>query len=158
MPTSIIDIAALILVGAFWGCTNPLLRQGSLKAAESEQQKPPVDTPSTSNAATAAADATTTSWTKQLRKFRHVRVWLPYAVNQSGSLLFYVALSQTDLSLAVPIANALALVFSVVTTFLIGEPLHQPLKTVAGAALVVGGVALCSWEATNHGRFDKDND
>jgi len=147
MPSSIIDIAALVLVGGFWGCTNPLLRQGSLEAAASEhqQQRKQADA-STTLSGTAY---TTMSWTQQLRKFRHIRVWLPYAVNQSGSLLFYVALSQTDLSLAVPIANALALVFSVVTTFLIGEPLHQPLKTFVGAALVVGGVALCSWEATN---------
>jgi len=45
-------------------------------------------------------------------------------------------------------ANALALVFSVATTVWIGEGLHQPVKTVLGSALVVGGVTLCSWEAT----------
>ena len=133
MPTSVADIAALVLVGAFWGCTNPLLRQGSLAAA----------------AAAGGPDPTTpTCWTHQLRKLRNARVWLPYVVNQSGSLLFNLTLRQTELSLAVPVANALALVFSVLTTILIGEPLYQPLKTVIGAALVVGGVALCSWEAT----------
>ena len=131
MPTSVADIAALVLVGAFWGCTNPLLRQGSLAAAAG------------------GPDPTTpTCWTHQLRKLRNVRVWLPYVVNQSGSLLFNLTLRQTELSLAVPVANALALVFSVLTTILIGEPLYQPFKTVIGAALVVGGVALCSWEAT----------
>jgi len=142
MPSSIIEIAALVLVGAFWGCTNPLLRKGSLEASSSEDvqqqqhQKPD------------ASPATPSSWANQLRKFRHVRVWLPYAVNQCGSVLFYVALSQTDLSLAVAISNALALVFSVATTVWIGEGLHQPVKTVLGSALVVGGVTLCSWEAT----------
>ena len=134
MPTSIVDIAALVLVGAFWGCTNPLLRQGSLATTAATSSVPEQPSPS--------------SWTQQLRKFRHVRVWLPYAVNQSGSVLFYLALSQTEMSLAVPVANALALVFSVITTFVIGEPLYQPWKTILGSALVVGGVALCSWETT----------
>lgn len=131
MPTSVTDIAALVVVGALWGCTNPLLRQGSLAAA-----------------AGGPDPTTTTFWTHQLRKLRNCRVWMPYAVNQSGSLLFNLTLAQTELSLAVPVANALALVFSVLTTIAIGEPLYQPVKTVIGAALVVGGVALCSCEAT----------
>ena len=133
MPTSVADITAVVLVGAFWGCTNPLLRQGSLAAA-----------------AVGPDTTTPNSWTHQLRKLRHVRVWMPYAVNQIGSLLFNLTLAQTELSLAVPVANALALVFSVLTTILIGEPLYQPVKTVIGASLVVGGVALCSWEATKN--------
>ena len=142
MPSSIAEIAALVLVGAFWGCTNPLLRQGSLGASSSSSNGQHQEQPQ---------DNAVSSWTYyQLRKFRHVRVWFPYAINQCGSILFYLALSQTDLSLAVPIANALALVFSVATTvWWTGERLHRrPVQTVVGAALIVGGVALCSWEAT----------
>jgi multidrug transporter EmrE-like cation transporter len=128
---SITEIASLVLVGAFWGCTNPLLRKGSTEVAvtDAEQEK---------------ESSLIKSLTKQLAKFRHVSVWLPYALNQTGSILFYFTLSQTDLSLAVPACNALSLVFSIVTSWwIIGERIHQPVQTVLGAALVVGGVALC---------------
>jgi drug/metabolite transporter (DMT)-like permease len=130
MPT-LLETLSMILVGALWGCTNPLLRQGALDA----------------EAVKGTEEATTTGFFRSilafLGKLRHVRVWLPYLLNQSGSLLYYVTLAQSNLSLAVPVCNALALVFSIVTSVFMGERMARPLATVAGAALVVAGVALC---------------
>lgn len=126
--TNAFEILSLILVGALWGCTNPLLRQGAVDAAAADKNR----------------EATTRS---QLRSFfhqlLHIRVWLPYVVNQSGSLLYYFTLANSDLSLAVPICNALALVFSVATSLVLGEPLRRPWMTCLGAAMVVTGVTLC---------------
>jgi len=78
-----------------------------------------------------------------LCKFASVRVWFPYLLNQAGSLLYYVAFSQTDLSLLVPICNALALVFSIGTSVWIGESIQRPLQTTVGCGLIMMGVALC---------------
>ena len=64
-------------------------------------------------------------------------------LNQAGSLLYYVAFSQTDLSLLVPICNALALVFSIGTSVWIGESIRRPLQTTVGCGLIMMGVALC---------------
>jgi len=76
-------------------------------------------------------------------KLKNVRVWLPYVVNQSGSIMYYFALANSNLSLAVPICNALALVFSIFTSIALGEPIRRPWVTIVGAALVVAGVTLC---------------
>lgn len=118
------EILSLVLVGAFWGCTNPLMRQGSQEISLSKQQQ----------------QSSKRSW---LAKWLSVRIWLPYALNQSGSLLFYYTLGHSDLSLAVPICNGLALVFSIMTSYWIGEQTNEPWKMILGSALVMVGVAIC---------------
>jgi drug/metabolite transporter (DMT)-like permease len=130
----IVDVLSLVLVGACWGCTNPLLR-----ASSATNQK----TTSTADAASDTKATFAQSVVSSLSKFRRVSVWLPYVVNQAGSLLYYFALSQSDLSVAVPVCNALALVFSIATSYFMGERVDQPLRTMLGATLVMGGVAVC---------------
>uniref|UniRef100_A0A8C3H3V2 Uncharacterized protein n=1 Tax=Corvus moneduloides TaxID=1196302 RepID=A0A8C3H3V2_CORMO len=46
---------------------------------------------------------------------------VPFLLNQGGSLLFYLTLASTDLSLAVPLCNSLALVVTLVTGKILGE-------------------------------------
>ena len=116
------ELGSMLLVGALWGCTNPLLRQGSLSVKKQQQQ-----------------DKSTT-----LTRLLNLRLWLPYyLLNQCGSILFYVTLRQSDLTLAVPLCNALALVCSVLTSFALGEAIPQPIRTIVGAALVLMGVTIC---------------
>lgn len=118
------DSASMILVGALWGCTNPLLRKGSVETSKYRRRKESL-------------------LASSLRSSLNVQVWLPYLLNQSGSLVFYFLLAKSDLSLAVPICNALALVFSFVTSLILGERLEKPIRSFLGAALVVVGVAIC---------------
>ena len=166
---SIYEILSLIFVGATWGCSNSFLRKGSTEAeaaaaGRSTTAKPTItattsttttgSTPTTTNHVTEpqpqqhSKDKSSSEWLQflrvQLSKFRHVSVWLPYVVNQSGSLLFYVTLSQTDISIAVPACNALSLVFSIGTSwFVLKEPIERPIHTLIGATLVMVGVAIC---------------
>ena len=125
------EIASLVLVGACWGCTNPLLRKGSSGKPENISK----DYSPTSSFLSLIRDA--------LSKFRRWRVWLPYALNQSGSLLYYYLLTSSDLSVAVPVCNALSLVFSCITSYMLGERVDQPLKAILGSTLVMLGVAIC---------------
>jgi hypothetical protein len=118
-----LDVLSMLLVGALWGCTNPLLRKGS-----SEAGRQPTD-----DSFLAAS----------LKSFLNVRVWLPYALNQSGSIVFYVLLANSDISTAVPICNAMALLFSFATSSVLGEPIEKPLRTAVGAFLVLLGVTIC---------------
>jgi drug/metabolite transporter (DMT)-like permease len=129
----------LVLVGALWGCTNPLLRQGVTAVTNEKQNEDgamcQVGGPQQSKI---------WQWlVSTLSKFVHASVWIPYLLNQSGSVLYYISLAQSDLSVAVPICNALALVFSIGTSYLIGERIQQPAKTALGAGLVMAGVAVC---------------
>ena len=130
------DLLLLVLVGAFWGCTNPFLRKGAIEVTQGNDD--------------AKEDDDAEKRVSMLRvlgnsaaKFLNIRVWLPYALNQSGSILFYVALSRSDLTLAVPVCNALSLVFSVVTSFALGESVDKPARAVLGSALVMIGVGIC---------------
>mmetsp|Transcript_5577 Transcript_5577/g.7341 ORF Transcript_5577/g.7341 Transcript_5577/m.7341 type:complete len:136 (+) Transcript_5577:124-531(+) len=129
MP-SIQNYLAMFAVGAFWGCTNPLLRHGVLRSDPSSTQEP-------------ENNSFLVSVLSSLQKFRHVEVWMPYALNQAGSVLFYFTLGSSEISLAVPICNGLALVFSIITSFIIGEKVESPARTILGASLVVVGVAIC---------------
>ncbi|KFP00121.1 Transmembrane protein 234 [Calypte anna] len=67
---------------------------------------------------------------------------VPLLLNQGGSLLFYLTLASTDLSLAVPLCNSLALVVTVVTGRMLGEDIGGQ-RAVAGMLLTALGVTLC---------------
>ena len=151
---SLFEILSLIFVGATWGCSNSFLRKGSTEAAAKTSTT--IGTTTTTTEPPQPSERTPT-WLKflkeQLSKFRHVSVWLPYVVNQSGSILYYVTLSQTDISIAVPACNALSLVFSICTSwFILKEPVERPLFTMIGAALIMVGVATCI-QAANQPRW-----
>jgi Putative transmembrane family 234 len=143
---SSVKVASLVLVGAFWGCSNPFLRKGSEAAIENAQLNNP--------------ELTGIQFLiQQLSKFQYTSVWLPYALNQCGSLLFYVTLSKNDLSLAVPACNALALVFSIITSWwILNEPVKRPTRTAVGATFVVAGVALCVHASTAAASHDRRED
>ena len=133
----LLDLILLALVGAFWGCTNPFLRKGASEVHNSA--KPEED----------AADAAPPSGSvvQVLRasaiKFLNVRVWLPYALNQFGSVLFYLVLSRSDLTVAVPICNGLSLVFSILTSLALGESVDRPVRAILGSMMVMTGVGIC---------------
>ncbi|KAJ6654321.1 hypothetical protein lerEdw1_007243, partial [Lerista edwardsae] len=100
------EVAALLLVGALWGGTTPWLKRGAegLEAVRSE------------------------TWARQLLAemrflWFHGQYVVPLALNQAGSLVFYLALAATDLTLAVPICNSLALMFTLATGKILGEDL-----------------------------------
>ncbi|XP_027584156.1 transmembrane protein 234 [Pipra filicauda] len=67
---------------------------------------------------------------------------VPFLLNQGGSLLFYLTLASTDLSLAVPLCNSLALVVTLVTGRILGEDVGGK-RAVAGMLLTILGVSLC---------------
>ncbi|NXX52185.1 TM234 protein, partial [Scopus umbretta] len=67
---------------------------------------------------------------------------VPFLLNQGGSLLFYLTLASTDLSLAVPLCNSLALIVTLVTGRILGEDVGGK-RAVAGMLLTVLGVTLC---------------
>jgi len=136
MPNSA-DILALLLVGTLWGCTNPLLRKGATEAKQSNENA------QEKGLSTINPSSFTRTVSLVLNRFRSFSVWLPYLLNQGGSLLFYFALSKSDLTLAVPICNGLSLVFSIVTSYMLGERVDKPLRTIFGSAFVMCGVAIC---------------
>ncbi|KFP33540.1 Transmembrane protein 234, partial [Colius striatus] len=67
---------------------------------------------------------------------------VPFLLNQGGSLIFYLTLASTDLSLAVPLCNSLALIVTLLTGRILGEDIGGK-RAVAGMLLTSLGVTLC---------------
>mmetsp|Transcript_10478 Transcript_10478/g.12753 ORF Transcript_10478/g.12753 Transcript_10478/m.12753 type:complete len:149 (+) Transcript_10478:53-499(+) len=141
MPFSIAgwqDTLSLLLVGAVWGCTNPFLRNGSNNEDNSDKTKQRKEVQTQRHTSKIYA-----LYAELIHQFQQPKVFIPYLLNQSGSLLYYYLLATSDLTLAVPICNGLALAFTFVTSYYIGEPIDQPVRSAVGAMLVTTGVGIC---------------
>lgn len=140
------NIASWILVGVLWGCTNPLLRKGSTETNTKATNSPDLQQQHGTEDNNNKKKNNKTLWSqiaKALSKFRYMGVWLPYLLNQLGSILYYKVLAETDLTLAVPICNSLTLLFSIITSIILGERVDKPVQAMIGSALVMVGVGLC---------------
>jgi hypothetical protein len=126
------EAAKFALVGALWGCTNPFLERGARRARDDSAASAP---PSKASGLAAVA-AVLSRW----------RFLLPLALNQLGSALFTLLLGSADMSLAVPLANSLAFVFTALTAWALGEP---PTARASGEART-----LCRHDGRRRARRD----
>lgn len=115
----------LLFIPAFlWGTTDPLLRKLS-KGIEKVEGKTFIE--------------------KTYFEFKFIFTNLKYLIvfllNQFGSFAFYIALAYSELSLVVPITNALTLVFTTITGYFLGEKINT--ITLFGLLFVIIGVGIC---------------
>lgn len=134
------EALSLILVGAFWGCTNPLMRKGF---ADTKSYKE-TDIEGKVNKENSGSGGVKKTFIKEkLILLANTKVWLPYLINQLGSVLYYKTLASSNLTLSVPICNATAMVFSSITSAILGERVNQPGRAALGVIFVLLGVGLC---------------
>ncbi|KAG5869505.1 hypothetical protein JTB14_008056 [Gonioctena quinquepunctata] len=121
----IFQILSLIMVGMLWGATNPFIKKKS-KGINKVKAK-----------------------SKFSRFFLELKYLLtnieylvPMALNQLGSVLYFITLQEVDLTLSVPIANSLTFVFTAVSGWIMGEDLPKK-STVVGVILVILGTLMC---------------
>ncbi|GAB0099933.1 Transmembrane protein 234 homolog [Sergentomyia squamirostris] len=119
------DAVSLVLVAFLWGATNPFIKQGSQGIQNVESSSRILKT-------VLEIKFIITRW----------QYWIPFLLNQSGSLLYFLTLQKTDLSLAVPVANSLTFVFTAVTARLLGEAKLHP-KSIFGIVLILLGTIIC---------------
>ncbi|XP_069335809.1 transmembrane protein 234 [Eulemur rufifrons] len=125
MAASLGQVLALVLVAALWGGTQPLLKRASTGLQRVHEP----------------------TWARQLLQemktlFLNTEYLMPFLLNQCGSLLYYLTLASTDLTLAVPICNSLAIVFTLIVGKVLGEDIGGK-RAVAGMVLTVTGITLC---------------
>uniref|UniRef100_A0A7N5JZ81 Transmembrane protein 234 n=1 Tax=Ailuropoda melanoleuca TaxID=9646 RepID=A0A7N5JZ81_AILME len=104
MAASLGQVLSLVLVAALWGGTQPLLKRASSRLQQVHER----------------------TWARQLLQemktlFLNTEYLMPFFLNQCGSLLYYLTLASTDLTLAVPISNSLAIVFTLIVGKVLGE-------------------------------------
>uniref|UniRef100_A0A8D2DML6 Transmembrane protein 234 n=1 Tax=Sciurus vulgaris TaxID=55149 RepID=A0A8D2DML6_SCIVU len=125
MAASLGQVLALVLVAALWGGTQPLLKRASAGLQQVHER----------------------TWVRQLLQemktlFLNFEYLVPFLLNQCGSLLYYFTLASTDLTLAVPICNSLAIVFTLIVGKVLGEDIGGK-RAVVGMVLTMTGIALC---------------
>lgn len=113
------------VVALLWGCTNPFLKRGS----EGIQLVSPVD-------GKVAGVFLQLKWLALNLKFV-----VPFLINQAGSVLYFITVGQSDISLAVPIINSLTLAITVFVGILLGEQV-QSIRSYCGMILIITGVCL----------------
>lgn len=117
-----------LLVSLLWGCTNPFIKHAQHKAIDSEREV-------TGRKGVIAS---------LFRLMKQPQLFLAYAINQSGSLVYYLILSNEPISRANPICNSLTFVITaVVGSLFFNEPCQSPLFLIIGIVLVVLGCYVC---------------
>ncbi|XP_012272390.1 transmembrane protein 234 homolog [Orussus abietinus] len=125
MTVSLDTVIYLVFVAILWGATNPLIKKGS-QGIESVKDPSP--------------------WRQTSKEivylFTNLRYVIPFILNQCGSLLYFFALQNADLSLAVPVTNSLTFVFTGITGWILGEErVHK--NTYFGMIMILCGSTLC---------------
>jgi hypothetical protein len=122
------DFVFYIGVGAFWGLTNPLLEKSSSGMGK-QQTRPGL-----------IGDL--------IYLFTNVAFLFVWAINQCGSALYMYTLSRgAPLSTALPASNALAFLFTAISSFLIGSldfKKRSLSRIFSGCVLILVGFFLCS--------------
>ncbi|XP_043110623.1 transmembrane protein 234 [Puntigrus tetrazona] len=117
------EVFCLLLVAILWGGTNPFLKKGT-EGIEGVQK-----------------DNKLLQFLAEV-KFLFLNTRIPFLLNQSGSLVFYLTLASTDLSLAVPMVNSLTFLFTLLMGKLLGEEFGGK-RAVLGMLLIMCGVTVC---------------
>ncbi|KAM6427717.1 transmembrane protein 234 [Liasis olivaceus] len=119
------ELASLILVAVLWGATNPYLKRGTEGLEQVKRESKP---------------------RQMLAEMKFLclnyKYMVPFALNQCGSFVYYLTLASTDLTLAVPLCNSLALVFTMATGKVLGENVGGT-RAALGMLLTVLGIAIC---------------
>ena len=119
-----------LIVGICWGVTNPFIKRATMtKAIEN-------------------GDANKGAAVSHIATLRHFcvepRIFLPFLVNQSGSIVYYLLLSKEPISKAAPICNALTFILTAITGYIfLKEEIRSPMLLILGSFLVLFGIYLC---------------
>jgi drug/metabolite transporter (DMT)-like permease len=126
------SLLGYLIVGICWGVTNPFIKRATMtKALE--------------NASSEGEKGVAQSHRATLRQFcTEPRIFLPFLVNQSGSIVYYLLLSKEPISKAAPICNALTFILTAITGYVfLKEEIRSPLLLATGSFLVLCGIYLC---------------
>ncbi|XP_034015206.1 transmembrane protein 234 [Thalassophryne amazonica] len=133
------ELLCLLSVSVLWGCTNPFLKKGT-EGIEKVTK----------------ANKVSQLLAELKFLFLNLKYLIPFLLNQSGSLVYYYTLSTTELSLAVPVANALAFLCTLLTGKLVGEEFGGK-QAVFGMFLTMMGIMLCIVSSMDDKETGKQN-
>lgn len=119
------EVVWLLVPSFLWGITNPLLKKGS------------------SGIEVVAGDGFLATILLKIKFiFSQWKFFVPFFINQLGSVAYFFALKSTNISIGVPVVNSLTLVITSISGNLVAQENYN-LKTILGMLLIVSGVSLC---------------
>jgi len=122
------EVVSLVVVAFLWGATNPLIKRGSIDITKVK------------------ADNSFKQFLLELKYLiTNVQYLIPMALNQFGSILYFLMLQSVDLTLAVPVTNSLTFVFTALSGRLLGEQSASK-NTYLGMLLILAGTFLCCYD------------
>jgi multidrug transporter EmrE-like cation transporter len=78
------------------------------------------------------------------RFVKDYKMFFPFILNQSGSIVFYVLLSTEPISIASPVCNSLSFLFTAVTSyFIFNEVVKYPAYLLLGTVIIIIGTVVC---------------
>ncbi|OAY53799.1 transmembrane protein 234 homolog [Manihot esculenta] len=131
------DIEKMVAVGLVWGATNALLRRGALlwdqrsRKLSSSSPNPPK-----------LHQRLLSSVQNLLSVIFFWQYSVPFFLNLSASATFFALLSDSPISLAVPVTNATTFAATALFGTLLGEETRIGFALM-GTAFIVAGVWLC---------------
>jgi len=129
MSESLFSAICLLGVGALWGITNPFIKKGS-KGMDK----------------LADTGSKVKNFLLEIKFiFKRLDYWIPFAINQLGSVLYVATIQKTQLSLGVPIANAFSFLFTAVTSTFLGEAIPGK-DLILGTSLITLGTGLMIYD------------
>ncbi|XP_042054131.1 transmembrane protein 234 homolog [Salvia splendens] len=120
------DVEKMVAVGLVWGATNALMRKGAILWDQALKSAPQTNTPLLHK------------WLKLLLIWQYT---LPFVVNLSASATFFAILSDSPISVAVPVTNATTFAATAVFGIILGEETRVGLA-LFGTCLIVLGVCI----------------
>lgn len=136
-----------LIVGICWGCTNPFIKKGTMKKAnENTLNNNSIHTKGDENEDD--KEIKKSSMKKHISTLKNFcmepRIFLPFLINQSGSLVYYLLLSKEPVSKASPICNALTFILTAITGYVFcNEEIRSPFLLITGCFLVLLGIYFC---------------
>ncbi|KAL0374380.1 UNVERIFIED_CONTAM: Transmembrane protein [Sesamum radiatum] len=121
------DVEKMVAVGLVWGATNALMRKGAVIWDQALKSTPRTNTPLLKK------------WLNLLLIWQYT---VPFLINLSASAVFFAILSDTPISLAVPVTNATTFAATAVFGIILGEETRVGLA-LFGTFLTIFGVYIC---------------
>lgn len=127
----------LIAIGIVWGVTNALMKRGAVIA--DKRMKQLIKEKKKQGGLFSWLHGYLQEWVTMICLWQYS---LPFLINLSASALFFVTLSDSPITVAVPVTNAVTFGATAAAGAALGEKMHG-LQTLLGLSLIIAGVSIC---------------
>ena len=123
-------LLSYLVVGMLWGCTNPFIKHAQSKHASTLISNNKIESE---------------TYFSGVKTFiTNPSMFIPFVLNQSGSIFYYFIISTQPISIASPICNSMSFIFTAITGYwYFKEELQYLSLLLIGITFVLAGSYIC---------------